>query len=228
MLSSTAPKTKINQICLQFPEIQLPTSAAHKLRGYFGNLFREHSLILSNHFSDGKSRYAYPLVQYKVIRKAPTLIGINEGAHLLLELFGSIKELNIDGTIYAINNKNLRAFTNEIGGASSLHTYRFDTLWMGLNQENYKKYKLLTSLSDKRIFLSKILTANIISFYKGLQHDEKQQILVLPHLKEHITQFKNKKMLAFSGRFICNMELPNYVGLGKSVSRGFGSIYREM
>ena len=52
---------------IRFPEIALRTRDAHKLRGYFGNLFQEHSPLLHNHWEDGTSRYAYPLVQYKVV-----------------------------------------------------------------------------------------------------------------------------------------------------------------
>ena len=58
---------KITQTIIQFPDIRLQTRDAHKLRGYFGNLFKEQSPLLHNHFQDGSTRYAYPLVQYKVI-----------------------------------------------------------------------------------------------------------------------------------------------------------------
>ena len=39
-----------------------------------------------------------------------------------------------------------------------------------------------------------------------------------------ITQLKNVKMLAFGGSFTTNVLIPNNLGLGKSISRGFGSI----
>ena len=58
---------QITQTIIKFPEISLKTRDAHKLRGYFGNIFKEHSPLLHNHFEDGTNRYAYPLVQYKVI-----------------------------------------------------------------------------------------------------------------------------------------------------------------
>jgi hypothetical protein len=34
-------------------------------------------------------------------------------------------------------------------------------------------------------------------------------------------------MLAFSGSFVCNATLPDYIGLGKAVSRGFGCIVKQ-
>ncbi|MDZ7899258.1 MAG: CRISPR-associated endonuclease Cas6 [Arcicella sp.] len=33
-------------------------------------------------------------------------------------------------------------------------------------------------------------------------------------------------MMAFGGTFMTNALLPDYIGLGKSVSRGFGSIVK--
>ena len=80
---------------IRFPEIQLQTRDAHKLRGFFGNYFKEHSPLLHNHYDDGSLRYKYPLVQYKVIDNIPMLIGFNEGARMLTELFLEMKELKI-------------------------------------------------------------------------------------------------------------------------------------
>ena len=94
-------RTQELPICrIKFPEIKLQTRDAHKLRGYFGNLFKEHSPILHNHYDDGRLRYKYPIIQYKVINNVPTLVGIGEGAELLPKLFLKIKELDIDGKKY--------------------------------------------------------------------------------------------------------------------------------
>jgi len=42
-----------------------------------------------------------------------------------------------------------------------------------------------------------------------------------------VSMFKNQEMLTFQGKFVTNAVLPDYVGLGKSVSRGFGTIVRK-
>ena len=41
-----------------------------------------------------------------------------------------------------------------------------------------------------------------------------------------LTQFKNQPMLGFQGEFVANVLLPDGVGLGKSVARGFGAVQR--
>lgn len=227
---TTSTTTQELQICrIKFPEIKLQTRDAHKLRGYFGNLFKEHSPILHNHYEDGRFRYKYPSIQYKVINNVPTLIGIQEGAELLPSLFLKIKELDINGQKFSINAKNI-ALTNEKAGySSSLHEYQFSTLWMGLNQINYAKYHKLESEEEKQDMLNAILVGHILSFFRntGVELNANERLMAKVNLEEKSTKFKENKMIAFSGSFIVNALLPDEIGLGKAVSRGFGTIKRS-
>lgn len=216
---------KIQTAKINFPELVLKTRDAHKLRGYFSELFNEYSPLLNNHMEDGTLRYKYPLVQYKVMDKTPVLIGLEEGASLLIDLFLKIKELKIDDVTYPINQKNIENKQYDIHVDSDLYTYQFKTLWMSLNQENFKKYMDFNK-EQKKTQLKKILIGNILSFYKTFQYYTQEQIMATTQLKEATTQFKNKNMLAFKGMFTTNAFLPDGIGLGKSVSRGFGTIKR--
>lgn len=209
---------------LRFPDIHLETRDAHKLRGYFGNLFKEHSPVLHNHFEDGQLRYKYPLVQYKVIHEVPMLVGVNEGAALLTELFLKVTELNIGGRIYPLLQKNLDHYQATAGLVNDLHAYQFETLWMALNQENHKRYSLLKNPEEKQVLLNTLLKNNLLSFFKGINLWLDAPVMVKGTFTEHTTQFKNQSMLAFKGEFVTNTLLPNFVGLGKAVSRGFGTV----
>lgn len=221
MPQSTLQITKIT-----FPEISLKVRDAHKLRGYFGNLFAEHAPILSNHFEDGKLRYKYPEVQYKVIERVPTLIGIGQGGDLMIELFMKINQLIINGQKFEVYNKNIARQTYKIGLDDDLHRYRFETLWMALNQDNHQKYINSESENDQKAILKNNLISHILAFYKGvgLFLDQHERIMAQTNFSEHETQFKNKTMLAFAGEFTTNALLPDGVGIGKSPSRGFGTL----
>src|SRR5690606_3006586 len=149
-----------------FPEIALRVRDGHKLRGYFGELFREHSPLLHNHFDEPGSdtphyRYAYPLVQYKVLHKTPTLVGLGDGAQLLVELFLRIKELNIEGKAIPVLSKRIEHRQFEIGISNDLHAYRFETLWLGLNQKNYRAYQNVGE-EQKASILKSTAIANIL------------------------------------------------------------------
>lgn len=216
----------IHIVTIKFPEILLKTRDAHKLRGYFGRIFEEHSPLLHNHYETGELRYSYPLVQYKVINKVPTLVALQDGAQLLAALFLKIRELNIDNTIYPVLSKNIKSETAYTGILSELKEYRFQTLWMGLNQGNHRQYINEDEPDKKKRMLNRILIGNILSFFKGmgirLSPDEK--LMTTTKLEEKSTKFKDKDMLAFSGSFVVNADLPEGIGLGKGVSRGFGTI----
>ncbi len=45
-------------------------------------------------------------------------------------------------------------------------------------------------------------------------------------IREVSTSLKGTPMLGFLGEFSVNFEIPDYFGLGKSVSRGFGTVKR--
>lgn len=212
---------------ISFPEIQLQTRDAHKLRGYFGNLFKEHSPLLHNHLEGGKHLYRYPLVQYKVINKTPMLTGYNEGADLLNQLFLQVKEIKIDDKTFPVYSKNIQHQKSCIGLVDDLNQYSYQTLWMGLNQENYRFYKNANQ-EERKEKLKKIAISNILAFFKAfnLKLEKEQRILLNLKVEERRTMFKNQEMTAFTGQFTCNALLPDYAGLGKSVSRGFGAIKR--
>ena len=219
--------TKTISVCrIKFPEINLKTRDAHKLRGFFGNLFKEHSTLLHNHYEDGQFRYKYPLVQYKVIDKTPFLIGIEEGAELLPKLFLEIQEIDIDGKKYAINNKNIEMDQEEVGYSDQLEKYQFKTLWMALNQKNYQKYHGLKDEKEKEDMLNSILVGHVLSFFRNVDLELKatERLMVNLKIQEKSTKFKENRMIAFTGSFLINAHLPNFIGLGKSVSRGFGTI----
>jgi hypothetical protein len=217
----------IHQTIIRFPEINLETRDAHKLRGYFGSLFQEHSPLLHNHLETGENAYRYPLVQYKVIAGVPTLVGLNEGADLLIGLFLKIKELQIGGRSYPVLQKNIESKMVNIGLSGDLHGYRFETLWMALSQRSYAEY-MAEPEEQKPKHLKAILTGNMLSFLKAMNYIAEAAILVnLKIIAERETQFKNNTMLAFQASFITNTLLPEYVGLGKSVARGFGTIVSD-
>ena len=212
---------------IRFPDIRLQTRDAHKLRGYFGNLFREHSPLLHNHYADGTTRHRYPLVQYKVLQNVPTLVALDEGAELLNTLFLQMKTIQIADQTYEVNAKHISSRHIEMGYAEELHTYRFETLWMGLNQGNYRKYNQQDEPAQTAM-LNKIVVGNILSFFKqlGVFLEPQQRLMAKLDVTPKSTQFKNQSMVAFAGTLIVNAVLPDGIGIGKAVSRGFGTIKR--
>jgi Cas6b C-terminal domain/Cas6b N-terminal domain len=230
-LNTTVPQIDVPLTTITFPEIALRVRDGHKLRGYFGNVFKEHSPLLHNHFEVEagdvpRFRYAYPLVQYKVLGSVPTLVGMGEAAALLVELFLKIKHLDIEDRSYPVLSKHISHQQATIGLSDDLHSYRFETLWLGLNQKNYEVYRQATEAEQQSI-LKRTLTANILTLCEAAQLNlsKEQRIMVKLDVTEPVvTNFKNAKLLGFGGTFTTNALIPDKIGLGKSVARGFGSI----
>ena len=100
------------------------------------------------------------------------------------------------------------------------------TRWLPLNQDNYKTYRQLEGLADKYAFLERILTANILSFAKGLgiTFDETVCCKIIGSDQYYDITYKKVKMTACDLNFKCNVTLPDFIGLGKAASTGFGTI----
>jgi Cas6b C-terminal domain/Cas6b N-terminal domain len=220
--------TPLHLTTISFPEIRLPQRAAAHLRGFFGNYFREHSVLLHNHYEDGSSRHRMPLVQYKVIRGTPTLVGIQDGAQVLAELFFKMKSIRIEDRDYDLMERDISLRQTQVGVGDGLNNYQFVNPWMALNQENHQLY-LSKDVGERKTMLEGILTANILSFYKGVGHQVSPEQRILSSLrikKEKISGFKDQRMTTFVADFTTNAMIPDWVGLGKSVARGFGTIER--
>lgn len=212
---------------LYFNNIMLNHSQIHKLRGYVGNVFAEHDLIHNHDRQTGKSIYRYPLIQFKIIDNTPCIVALTQKAvQVFTEIFMALDEIVIDGKIIPIFEKDLKVEGTEFGFSEETFMYEFITPWAGLNQKNFKTFITLKTETEKNNLLKKILIGNILSMskYLGLHLDLDQTITTQVQLKQTRVTLKGKPMIGFKGMFKTNFLLPDYVGLGKSVSRGFGTI----
>lgn len=154
------------------------------------------------------------------------LLGIEDGAELLNKLFLKMEEINISGIRFPVRSKNIDNHHNQVGFSHNLIEYKFETLWMPLNQVNYQKFRNLKDTNERKDMLNSILIGNILSFFQNLniKLKENERLVVVSNLEEKSTRFKGNEMLAFAGSFTVNALLPSFLGLGKSVSRGFGTV----
>jgi len=154
------------------------------------------------------------------------ILGLEEGGQLLIERFLRINEIDIDGLVFPVHQKNLKNEECLVGVRNDLMEYEFVNPWLALNERKYKEYINAESDAEKTDMLKRILITNMINFFTAVGHREEERIMVSINLKPISVRFKNQEMTGFKGRFTTNVLLPNFVGFGKSVSRGFGTIRR--
>jgi hypothetical protein len=196
---------------------------AQKLRGFFANTFSKVDLF-HNHKETGESIYRYSKIQYRFFNNRPTVLAFGDGVELIKNFYDHFNSIKIGSYEYPIMEKHLIFEEKELAVIDDIQYYRFYTPWFALNQDNYKVYKELTTLKDREALLERILKSNILNMCKALDYYVEKKIEVQLFVKPVKSTLKDIKIITFVGDFKTNMILPNYIGLGKSVSRGFGTI----
>lgn len=203
---------------------QLSISDAGKIRGFLGHLFWDNPYA-HQHQSDGTFVYRYPLIQYKVIEGMCYLIGFKEGIETVKKAFNEIKSLNINRKWEEILVKGLENYMASFSLAANQMSYSFLTPWLALNEKNYEKYQKYGSWQKRKELLESILIGNLLSISKSIGYTVTEPIRgEIKNIKEVPIKLKDIPMIGFLGNFSVNFEIPDYWGLGKSVSRGFGTV----
>ncbi|VVB93605.1 Uncharacterised protein [uncultured archaeon] len=196
------------------------TEGPEKLRGFFGNRFREYP-ILHQHAENGTNFYQYPKVQYKIIEGTPVILGIEEGAEILKDISWEIEELILGKATYRIEERQIIERTQEFGCSDKPQQYMFVVPWIALNEKNYESY-LQSDPKNRVTLLHRILVGNLLSISKSLGYVVLGQIKVKTKLSPVKVISKGIPLIGFEGGFQTNFMIPEYLGIGKSVSRGFG------
>lgn len=215
---------KVKTLIFHFTCDENIKGTADKLRGFFADKFGEYTLI-HQHLTNNELLYKAPLIQYKIFNGNPFVLGINEGADVLQEIHEDIDYFKIGRSEYQIKEKHIVLKTDYLGTADNNIPYSFLTPWLALNEKNYEQYQKLGTWAKRKELLEKILIGNIISMSKSLSYTVPEPIKPnIIKIKEVNTKLKCTPMLGFLGTFSVNFEIPDYWGIGKSVSRGFGAV----
>ncbi|MCX7732441.1 MAG: CRISPR-associated endonuclease Cas6 [candidate division WOR-3 bacterium] len=216
---------KIKVLIFQFSSDRPIVATPDKIRGFFARRFSNYSIF--HQHGEHILLYRFPLIQYKIIHKMPLVVGVNDGAKILQDLFVEIEDIEIGTQRYHLVEKNLIFRTEPLGITDSRRGYTFLTPWLALNERNYELYQRFGSRAKRRVLLEKILIGNILAMSKGLGYTVTAPLQVeIERFFETRTTLKGTPMLGFLGNFRVNFDIPEYLGLGKSVSRGFGTVGR--
>jgi len=196
-------------------------SSAKALRGYFGNFFRN-IVEFHNHLDQITFNYKSPSIQYRVINGNLSILGINEGGDILLKSIDEIKldEIKLDGIDNKIEEKEIKITFPELEIKDERYDYKFESFWIALNEENYKKYQ------KGEFSLDNQLRNNILEFFKLSGVQATKRIIAVGEFEENKIVEKDTVILGFTGTFKTNVNLPDLIALGKRKSVGFGIIKR--
>ena len=196
-------------------------SSSKALRGYFGNFFKN-IVEFHNHLDQITFNYKSPNIQYRVIDGNLSILGINEGGDILLKSIEKIKidEIILDEINNKIKEKEIKITFPELEIQDERYDYKFESFWIALNEENYKKYQ------KGEFSLDNQLRNNILEFFKLSGVQATKRIIAAGIFEENKIVEKDTVILGFTGTFKTNVNLPDLIALGKRKSIGFGIIKR--
>ena len=192
----------------------------------------EHSWFHNHDNENGGTFNRYPLIQYKLDthkgQMRPMLLCLEEGIEEAHHLFSQPEwSLNIKGQQHDLRIANLHVNQYTLNTWDTQFRYRLHK-WQPFNVERYKDYQQIEGIAAQYTFLEDRLRNQIASFAEGVGwHTDQAITATITHLgKTEWVTYKNLKVLTFTLDFKTNVSLPDFVGLGKGVSRGFGVVRR--
>jgi hypothetical protein len=153
------------------------------------------------------------------------LMGIAEGVAILRGLWPAIDVAQLGDEQLRVTDAEIDTRDTEIASTAEPLVYRFVTAWLALNPRNFRAYVDSFSTKFRRDELSRILVGNCLGLVRSLDLRFPERI---DADGRQLTSIKvtldGQGMIGFVGKFSVNLKLPGYIGLGKSVWRGFGAI----
>lgn len=207
-----------------------PFQAYHipKLRGAIIEKTQRQSDLFHNHLDENGYIYRYPLIQYKIKDRRPCLVCLKEATediHFLLKerdfnfnIQGKEYKMEIDEVL--LKYENIQTWDRTF--RYNIHNY------IALNQDNYRLWQSKESLLERIALLESLLRKHLEIFANeiGVQQPQELTCRIVDLKGEKHIEYKKIFHLCFSLNFETNLHIPNYVGIGKGVSVGFGIVKR--
>ena len=198
-------------------------------RGGVNEVMEQKNVLFHNHMESDKVTYRYPLIQYKRINNKASMVCLQQGTEAIGDFFTNGKfDVIIGERNVTLDVDHIEAGTPVVQVWDEMFTYRLRK-WLPLSSENYATYKKLDGLVEQMSFLEKILVGNILSFAKGVDVtiDKEISCKIVKLIGTHSYTYKGVKMMGFDVEFRANVSLPDYIGIGKGASRGYGIVHQE-
>ncbi|MBQ9822004.1 MAG: hypothetical protein IJM58_07755 [Muribaculaceae bacterium] len=196
-----------------------------QFRGAVIAALNDKRLLFHNHNEQGL-RYAYPLIQYKVLGGKAAIVAAGEGIDQLAEFFTSGNfDLTVGGRAMHLEVDQVLPLQYQMQVWDQLWPYRV-LRWLPLNSEHYRQYQSLDSLPERMAMLQDILRGNILAMGKGLgvRFDREVVVSLTALDPPRVVPVKGTPVMSFNAQMRCNVNIPQYLGLGKHASLGHGMV----
>lgn len=196
-------------------------------RGAMLHAVQGESTLFHDHIGEG-FRYRYPLIQYRTMNGHASMIGLEEGGEAIDRFLpdGDVCKVRIGRRTEPLLVTRIKRLQTTFALTAETEQTYVIRHYLPFNQENYKAYQEMDCLIERYALIEKCIVGNILSLAKslGVFFDQKVVAKLVVVDNEASYKYKNVKMVGFDLKFKTNVQLPQYIGLGKGVSLGFGEI----
>jgi len=202
---------------------------ASSARQFFSDQYRHP--FFHHHTPNGKSIVRGAKIQFKPINQELYLLGVGEEGVAFMQSFQWPREIKIrlghPMHTVSMTFESLKTDLAKFSPAPSL-TYRTISPYLPLNQQAYSQFRKISD-AERRLFIENRLKDHILSAAKWCGIWVKHQITTNLIQMRLCRPIKVKESLTFIGMnamFETNTEIPNFMGIGRFVSRGYGTVVK--
>jgi hypothetical protein len=170
--------------------------------------------------------HRYPVLQCKQIKTGLIMIGISQGAGWLCRSTHDRTILGTGESTCRITARDPAIRSEPFGVADASITYEFLTPWLALNQQHAKKFYDLNGKLQRDAFMQKLLAAHLHTLAKSLDYGITIPVSCEAKVRFRRDRIGRENVIVFLGKFVTNLTIPDYLGIGLSVSQGYGTIKR--
>jgi len=196
----------------------------YQVKGVMMNQFPDEEIVP---MLDGsyRQKFLYPRVQVKILNEQIYIVGINEGVDSIKAIAQKMDFLDFGNITFQVLDNEIEEHGNRFQPVSKLIRYRFVTPWVALNQTTGNRYRYLNN-ADRVNFLNRLLGQNIVFMAREMGMELEENIFTKVTLSSLFPrQVDENNWGAFDGEFRANFVLPNYLGIGNGITRGYGALF---
>lgn len=172
----------------------------------------------------------YPLIQYKTRRshqqQQPLMVILGQHPKLFYKLSQQgTWEANISGRKIQMKVAHAKATQFQVQLRARMQQYALFN-YQPLNQADYQRYQQCQTDLRKQQLLSEILHFHIQNFARGIdwQIEGELKVIINHIIREKPIPYQGFTAQCFDLKFQANAFLPEYIGLGKGLRKGFGTL----
>ncbi|MEE8341025.1 MAG: CRISPR-associated endonuclease Cas6 [Candidatus Neomarinimicrobiota bacterium] len=197
---------------------------AYQVKGVFMKQYPNSPVIpmLDGRYRD---KFLYPRVQVKILNEQIYLVGIKDGADPVKDMTKDFELLNFGNITFNILDVEIEESDDPFKHIDQLLRYRFVSPWVALSKNTHNRYKMQKN-NGRITFLNRLLGQNIVFLAREMGVDLNDKVYTKLKLNSLFPKpvYENN-WGSFSGEFQTNFVLPNYIGLGNGITRGYGAIH---